>query len=35
MLKKYKNQFAEIMRHQTKLSFEEIIGLIEVPPENI
>lgn len=35
MLQKYKNHFAEIMRHQTRLSFDEIIELIEIPPENI
>lgn len=35
MLQKYKNHFAEIMRHKTNLSFEEIIALIEIPPENI
>jgi hypothetical protein len=29
------NHFAEIIRHKTNLSFEEIIGLIEIPPENI
>ncbi len=35
MLEKYMNHFAEIIRHKTNLSFEEIIGLIEIPPENI
>jgi arginyl-tRNA synthetase len=35
MLQKYKNHFAEIMRHKTSLSFEEIMKLIEIPPENI
>ncbi len=35
MLQKYKDHFAEIMRHKTNMSFEEIIELIEIPPENI
>ena len=35
MLQKYKDHFAEIMRHKTNLSFDEISSLIETPPENI
>jgi len=35
MLQKYKDHFAEIMRHKTNMSFDEIINLIETPPENI
>jgi len=35
MLEKYKNLFAEIIRQKTNISFDEIIDLIEIPPENI
>ncbi|MDD3263114.1 MAG: arginine--tRNA ligase [Candidatus Absconditabacteria bacterium] len=35
MLEKYKNLFAEIIRQKTNISFDEIMDLIEIPPENI
>lgn len=35
MLQIYKNHFGEIIRQKTNLSFEEVISLIEIPPENI
>ena len=35
MLNKYKTHFAEIIRHNTNLPLDEILNMIEIPPENI
>jgi arginyl-tRNA synthetase len=35
MIEKYIQQFAEILHKETKLPVEDILALIEIPPENI
>jgi hypothetical protein len=35
MISIYKQHFADILHKQTKLPLDEILALIEIPPENI
>jgi arginyl-tRNA synthetase len=35
LLNAYKRQFAEILKQKINLSLDEILQLIEIPPENI
>ena len=35
MIEAYKQQFAEILHKETKLPIEELLPMIEIPPENI
>ena len=35
LLQQYRQYFAEILQKETTLSLEEILPMIEIPPENI